>query len=112
MQTCVQSRGEGLYEKVVYGHPTAPEQRYAWINFEMDMIDLGTAYLEDVRSIAPKIRRLKFERSNGPEYWYHWESMNLTWFRNVELYHVVVPDGWQDGTEAGKRTTGHAQRRI
>lgn len=97
MQTCRQSRGQGLYEKVMYAHTAPAEHRYASINFEMDIIDLGTALLDTVRNIAPRIRRLKFERSNGSEYWYHWESQNLTWLGNVELY------------QAGKRTIGHAE---
>ncbi|KAJ2976900.1 hypothetical protein NQ176_g4676 [Zarea fungicola] len=97
MHACRESRRQGLYEKVAYTHPAPPGQRYAWINFDMDMIDLGVAFLENVKHIAPRIRRLKFERSNVSEYWYYEEADNLTWFDNVELYHVVVPDalnGW------------------
>lgn len=58
----------------------------------MDMIDLGAAFLETVKHIASRIRRLKFERSNVSEYWYREEAHYLTWFDNVEMYHVVVPD--------------------
>lgn len=122
MQACQESRNQQLYDKVEYKHlpkyrrqsdacvgdaTVLPDssrlgQRYAWINFEMDMIDIGADHLATIKHIAPKIRRLKFERVNSCEYWYETEALELAHFCNVELFHVVDAtsvDGWRGAWE-------------
>ena len=67
--------------------PAQPEQRYAWINFEMDMIDIGRDGPKDVKHIASRIRRLMLERDNADEYWYHDEGHELIDFPNIDVLH-------------------------
>lgn len=110
MQVCRESRSLQLYEKYEYSYPAEPrcdmctfwmgvvniapaqpEQRYAWINFEMDMIDMGRDHLYDIKHIALRIQRLMLERDNTEEYWYHDEGHELIHFRNLEVIHVLSP---------------------
>ncbi|KAM3459116.1 hypothetical protein MY3296_000263 [Beauveria thailandica] len=89
MQTCRESRNQRLYEKIIYTHPVGPEQRYAWINFDLDMIDLGQGDVDTVEHIAPRIRKLQFERRTKYGAWF-WYAKNKSLFENVEVYKVVT----------------------
>ncbi|KAJ3496651.1 hypothetical protein NLG97_g2502 [Lecanicillium saksenae] len=79
--------------------PAQTEHRYTWINFEMDMIDIGTDDLYYIKHVASRIRRLMLEQDNAEEGWYHWEGHELIDFRNIEVIHVLSPHplaGWAD----------------
>ncbi|CAN9298256.1 unnamed protein product [Alternaria alternata] len=77
----------GIYEPSI-------ERRYVWLNFDIDMVDIGTSWLAYFQPIASNIKRLKFERENTDEYWYHSEKKKLKDFKNVEEIHVVCADGF------------------
>ncbi|CAN9215241.1 unnamed protein product [Alternaria alternata] len=47
----------GIYEPSI-------ERRYVWLNFDIDMVDIGTSWLAYFQPIASNIKRLKFEREN------------------------------------------------
>ncbi|CAN9446740.1 unnamed protein product [Alternaria alternata] len=72
----------GIYEPSI-------ERRYVWLNFDIDMVDIGTSWLAYFQPIASNIKRLKFERENTDEYWYHSEKKKLKDFKNVEEIHVL-----------------------
>lgn len=99
MHACRESRHQGLYERVPYTYTSPldpPEERYAWINFEMDMIDLYQGFLDRLEHLKHRIRRLKFERCHSDEYWFHEESRNMIWFDNLEVCHVVARNALAD----------------
>lgn len=71
------------------------EWRYVWLNFDIDMVDIGTSLFADFESIKMNIKRLKFERENTDEYWFNTEKYLLEDFKNVEEIHVVCADGFE-----------------
>jgi hypothetical protein len=91
-------RPQGLYliDKLdvtgIYG--PSIERRYVWLNFDIDMVDIGNSYLSAFKPIASKIKRLKFERENSNEAWFNTEKRELKDFKNVEEIHVVCADGF------------------
>ncbi|KAJ6781489.1 hypothetical protein PWT90_11173 [Aphanocladium album] len=122
MSACRESRNLQLYEKFEYSYPAEgrcsvcsqetavagagpaqPEQqRYTWVNFEMDMIDIGRDGLPDVKHMASRIQRLMLERDNANEYWWYEEGHELIGFRNLDAVHVLSPHplvGWCEAWE-------------
>ncbi|KAB2106612.1 hypothetical protein AG0111_0g4801 [Alternaria gaisen] len=77
----------------IYG--SSIERRYVWLNFDIDMVDIGTSSLSDFKPIASNIKRLKFERENSNEFWFNTEKRELVDFKNVEEAHVVCADGFE-----------------
>ncbi|KAI5371729.1 hypothetical protein CC77DRAFT_987358 [Alternaria alternata] len=98
LQCCREHRPQGLYliDKLdvtgIYG--PSIERRYVWLNFDIDMVDIGNSYLSAFKPIASKIKRLKFERENSNEAWFNTEKRELKDFKNVEEIHVVCADGF------------------
>ena len=70
------------------------EQRYVWLDLDIDMVDIGASKFCNYKSIASAVKRLKFERENGDEYFYHTESNELLKFVSVEEIHIVCADGF------------------
>jgi hypothetical protein len=98
LQSCREARKElqGLYQQAFFDVNTrnGPEQRYVWINFDIDMVDIGVSEFRDFESIASKIKRLKFERENTDEFFYYTENQQLLKFVHAEEIHVVCADGF------------------
>jgi hypothetical protein len=70
------------------------EQRYVWLDLDIDMVDIGASKFCNYESIASAVKRLKFERENGDEYFYRTESNELMKFVSVEEIHIVCADGF------------------
>ncbi|KAH8639341.1 hypothetical protein IG631_07111 [Alternaria alternata] len=70
------------------------EQRYVWLDLNIDMVDIGASRFCNYESIASGVKRLKFERENSEEYFYHTESTELMKFATVEEIHIVCADGF------------------
>ena len=68
------------------------EQRYVWLDLNIDMVDIGASRFCNYESIASAVKRLKFERENSEEYFYHTESTELMKFASVEEIHIVCAD--------------------
>jgi hypothetical protein len=67
-------------------------------------VDIGTSYFKHYEHIASSIKRLKFERENTDEYFYHTESRQLSVFINAKEIHVVCADGfWAWGGDIEER---------
>lgn len=52
--------------------------------------------------IAPLIKKLRFERENTNESWFHWETQDLKLFENVREIYVDCADGlgnWQGASK-------------
>ncbi|KAK4156435.1 hypothetical protein C8A00DRAFT_12633 [Chaetomidium leptoderma] len=91
LQTCREARNLKLYEQAfseinARGH-------YVWVNWDMDIISIGTSHLDYFHPAAPLIKRLKFERENFNEFSYHSEVKDLDAFVNVKEIFVVCTDG-------------------
>jgi hypothetical protein len=70
------------------------EQRYVWLDLNIDMVNIGASRFCNYESIASAVKRLKFERENSEEYFYHTESTELMKFASVEEIHIVCADGF------------------
>jgi hypothetical protein len=70
------------------------EQRYVWLDLDIDMIDIGASEFRNYKSIASAVKRLKFKRENGDEFFFHTESNELRQFVNVEEIHIDCADGF------------------
>ncbi|KAF2809811.1 uncharacterized protein BDZ99DRAFT_36873 [Mytilinidion resinicola] len=106
LQACHEARTHGLYQQafseIYYQVPSdGAEWRYVWLNLDIDMISIGQTSFFVFKSVAPTIKRLKFERENSDEGFYHWESSEIRDFVNVKEIHVVCADGmgaWHKAT--------------
>ncbi|ETS73545.1 hypothetical protein PFICI_14491 [Pestalotiopsis fici W106-1] len=109
LQTCHEARSLGLY-KQAFSELTITESsdtmddisRYVWLNLDIDMISIGTTSFESFVPVSAFIKRLRFERKNSEEYFYHWESKELRDWTSTEEIHVVCEDGlgaWHGATE-------------
>ncbi|KAF1948076.1 hypothetical protein EJ02DRAFT_440223 [Clathrospora elynae] len=96
LQACREARNQGLYQKefseVANQHSTEP--RYVWLNLEIDMVSIGTSDFYHFEPVASTIKRLKFERENGDESFYHFQSNKIKNFVNAKEIHVVCADGF------------------
>ncbi|KAH6627472.1 hypothetical protein F5144DRAFT_575961 [Chaetomium tenue] len=93
LQTCREARNLGLYQQA-FPELSPDETRYAWLNLEIDLIFIDTrCYLKSFKPIARLIERLKFERENSSEYFYHFESKHIRNFANTKEIHVICADG-------------------
>jgi hypothetical protein len=104
LQACKEARAQGLYTQVFFevdakdaqfgAEPIATEHRYVWLNFEFDMVDIGTSLFCYYKHIMSDFQWLRFERENGGEYFYHGERRELAEFVNVKEVQVVCADGF------------------
>lgn len=104
LQTCQEARNQGLYQQAFseIAGPDGAGRRYVWVNLEIDMVSIGTSLFANYKPVAPVIQRLKFERENSSEFFYHSEVQELRDFVNVKEIHVVCADGmraWHLATE-------------
>jgi hypothetical protein len=105
LQTCQEARNHGLYKKVFseLSISNGEESRYVWANFDVDIIDIGETPFECYKLVASSIQRLKFERKNSDEGFYHIEAKELNMFTNLKEVYVVCADGirawWYAGEE-------------
>ncbi|KAK4106756.1 hypothetical protein N658DRAFT_491384 [Parathielavia hyrcaniae] len=91
LQACREARNLRLYERAF--SEVGADGRYVWVNWDMDISSIGTSYFSHFHSSAPLIKRLKFERANTDESFYHWEVNDLYAFLNVKEIFVVCADG-------------------
>ncbi|KAK4249863.1 hypothetical protein C7999DRAFT_39166 [Corynascus novoguineensis] len=68
LQTCREAPNLNLYEQAF--SETNTERRYVWVNWDLDIISIGTSYFDHFHTAAPLIKRLKFERQNTCEFFY------------------------------------------
>ncbi|EUC33675.1 hypothetical protein COCCADRAFT_95371 [Bipolaris zeicola 26-R-13] len=98
LQSCREARNLGLYKKVFFegeeAESSKTEQRYVWMDLDIDIMDIGTSKFDHYKHIAPAVKRLKFERENTDEYFYFHEVLEMMQFINVEEIHIVCADGF------------------
>ncbi|GAB0145963.1 hypothetical protein EsHS_00006379 [Epichloe bromicola] len=84
-----------LYEKLILEPGSTAS--YAWVNFDMDTIDIGgDECYERFIHCANKIRRLKFKANIRQEEWFYFESQNLSHFDNLLECFVVTEHSLYD----------------
>ncbi|KAI0882845.1 uncharacterized protein GGS22DRAFT_195566 [Annulohypoxylon maeteangense] len=109
VQTCQESRNLGLY-KQAFSEVTATkvnvaagaESRYVWLNLDIDMVSIGKTSFEVFKPVALSIKRLRFERENSDEYFFHVEVRELWDWTNTEEIHVVCADGMESWHKASE----------
>lgn len=102
LQTCQEARNLGLY-KQSFSEVTATkantaagaESRYVWLNLDIDMVSIGKTSFRAFAPVALSIQRLRFERENSDEFFYHFEVRELWDWVNTEEIHVVCEDGME-----------------
>ncbi|KAI4867115.1 hypothetical protein F4820DRAFT_230088 [Hypoxylon rubiginosum] len=102
LQTCREARNLGLY-KQAFSEVTATkanaaagaESRYVWLNLDIDMVSIGKTSFRAFAPVALSIKRLRFERENSDESFYHFEARELRAWVNTEEIHVVCED-WME----------------
>lgn len=109
LQTCHEARSLGLYKQsfseltfTEWNASRTGRSRYVWLNLDIDMVSIGTVSFAAFAPVSASIKRLRFERENSEECWYHWESKELRDWTNTEEIHVVCGDGmgsWHGATE-------------
>jgi hypothetical protein len=64
-----------------------------WVNFDIDIIDIGKSLFKDFKPVAPFILRLKFEREMHSEWFYYDEVDDVQDFVNTTEIYIVPSDG-------------------
>ncbi|KAI1656645.1 hypothetical protein F4813DRAFT_119553 [Daldinia decipiens] len=102
LQTCQEARNLGLYKQAFFEVPATKakaaageESRYVWLNLDIDMVSIGKTWFRNFAPVALSIKRLRFERENSDEWFYHFESKELRDWVNTEEIHVVCGDGME-----------------
>jgi hypothetical protein len=90
LQACREARNLGLYERAF--SEIDADGRYVWVNWEMDIINIGTSYFSYFHPSAPLIKRLQFWRDNSDDVFYHSEVRDLDAFVNVKEVYIVCPE--------------------
>ncbi|KAI0000738.1 hypothetical protein F4779DRAFT_635568 [Xylariaceae sp. FL0662B] len=100
LQTCQEARSLGLYEQAFseiaateVNAAAGAESRYVWLNLDIDMVSIGTTLFRAFVPVALSIKRLRFERENSDDSFYHFEARELRTWVNTEEIHVVCQDG-------------------
>lgn len=110
LQTYREARNLRLYKQAFSEvdravRPVSTDRRYVWLNLDIDIISLGPPLFDHFKTVAPSIRRLKFERevtrdsffNSGLEVtrasFFHFEFGEVCKFVNAEEVYVVCGDG-------------------
>jgi hypothetical protein len=101
LQACREARNLGLYQQAFSELSTA-ETRYVWLNLEIDIVSIATCEFSSFKPVAHLIRRLRFEREIGNDYFYYSEARELRSFVNAKEIHVVCIDSIESWHEASK----------
>jgi hypothetical protein len=96
---CRESRALNLYQRF-YRSEEDPRAAYIWVDFDIDIIDIGRAYFPKFKDCAHSIRRLMFEAENTCESWYYFTARELVIFDNLMQCFVRAADGWESWPEA------------
>ena len=102
LQACREARNLGLYERAFSEIPA--DGRYVWVNWDMDIISIGTSPFFYLRPYAPLIKRFQFERDNSEHFFFHVEARDLDAFLNLKETFIVCANrymmtGWFDAVE-------------
>ncbi|KAF3055544.1 hypothetical protein GL218_07227 [Daldinia childiae] len=102
LQTCQEARNLGLYKQAFFevtatkvNAAAGAESRYVWLNLDIDMVSIGKTSFRAFAPVALSIKRLRFERENSDESFYHFEVRELRDWVNTEEIHVVCGDGME-----------------
>lgn len=90
MQVCRESRQHAPYRQAF---TIGSEPRYAWVNFEIDMICLQDFLLKDLESHQLDIQRLRITARNGwssHEIFFNWDVNDLRDFPVLKEIHVTI----------------------
>ncbi|KAH0593955.1 hypothetical protein MHUMG1_08278 [Metarhizium humberi] len=90
LHTCQESRKQSPYEKLFYSEETEP--CYVWVNFDLDMFDIGTGHVNILFRNRSRVRRLKFEFDHTQYDCWVSEDFEAWQFENLVEFHVVVGD--------------------
>ncbi|KAK4044378.1 hypothetical protein C8A01DRAFT_12215 [Parachaetomium inaequale] len=99
LQACREARNLKLYQQAF---SDIGKSRYVWVNWDMDIISIGTSLFCHFHRAALLFKRLQFERENSAESFYHFEIRDLKPFINVQEIYIVCADGMRAWHQAGE----------
>jgi len=84
VHACRESQNHGLYQKVfpnlpfIKEYPQNLDRCYIWVNFDVDMVNIGETHLRVFKSVTHLAKRLRFMRDTSAEFWMGEESTYFT----------------------------------
>ncbi|KAH7317092.1 hypothetical protein B0I35DRAFT_434556 [Stachybotrys elegans] len=90
LHVCRESRRVAMEEKL-YQKAFVRDQRYTWINYEIDMISITPLWTSWLEAERPLIQRFRFESEND-EIFFHFQSKELRDFTSLRELHIVCLD--------------------
>ncbi|KAF5124186.1 hypothetical protein E5D57_012114 [Metarhizium anisopliae] len=90
LHTCRESRKQSPYERLFCCEETEP--CYVWVNFDLDMFDIGIGDVIFLFQNRSRVRRLKFEFYDIQYAFWDPEDFEDWQFKNLVEFHVVVHD--------------------
>lgn len=97
LQTCRESRNARLYQRcfsdlaILLNSPENSEQRYVWLNLDIDTVSIGDTFFSVFKPVAHMIKRLRFELDNTEEWWcVGTGNEDLRYFVNASEIQVIV----------------------
>ncbi|OAF61147.1 hypothetical protein VC83_02378 [Pseudogymnoascus destructans] len=94
LKVCQEARNMELYKQVF--SELGDGLRYVWLNLDIDMVSISNRVSFPFKPVAHMIKRLKFQRGNQEECFYHFESKEIRTFVNAEEIHVICEDGYEN----------------
>ncbi|KAK7189950.1 hypothetical protein DPSP01_013411 [Paraphaeosphaeria sporulosa] len=96
LQTCQESRLElqKYYQRGLSELGDGNEPRYVWIDFEVDIVSIGSTEFCVYERVALSPRRLQFQGENSDDLFYHFGMKDLMLFRHLKEVFVVCKDGF------------------
>jgi len=91
LKACREARNMGLYKRA-FAELSPEEPRYVWLNLDIDMVSIGTDPFIWFKPVAHLVRRLRFERKIGCEFYNRSESHEIGSFVNLDEIHVLCPE--------------------
>jgi hypothetical protein len=90
LHACRESRRITIQEKL-YERAFIRGQCYAWVNYKVDMISIGSLDIWWFRPEMPLIQRFRFESENDESFFY-FQSKRLRGFTGLKELHIVCLD--------------------
>ncbi|KAF2003788.1 hypothetical protein P154DRAFT_379813, partial [Amniculicola lignicola CBS 123094] len=94
LHVCREARNHGLYQMGFSEilNSDGPGIQYIWVNWEIDMIDIGPTDLGYFKAIANSFQLLMFERDFETEYFFYSEGHEVAEFKNLREIHVMCTE--------------------
>ena len=91
LHVCKEARRSAI-KRQLYQRVFALAKRYAWVNFDVDMISIKPIDFSWIKAERERIQRFRFEGENDESFFY-FQSKELREFTHLRELHIVCEDG-------------------